>query len=253
MHSQLCPSKGTARQSLAWSRARISGQHRVHWLRCSATKGLSDGTIDGTVSALRDIIQLTRPEAAQHDFVDANFPVDTEGRTLHIGTKKGEMANRILSVGSMDRALLIADLLKPPRQGHELFQHLSSRGFLTITGLYNNIPISIVTTMMGMPNMDFVVRESRAVVDGQMAIVRLGTCGALRPPATLGTLLVASQGAVCLSWCRGAAAAATAAASADSNAYALPVVVSGGTLMLGPSRMAALATSYQHLCLLTLC
>lgn len=70
--------------------------------------------------------------------------------------------------------------------------------FCTCAGLYNNIPISIVTTMMGMPNMDFVVRESRAVVDGQMAIVRLGTCGALRPPATLGTLLVASQGAVCL-------------------------------------------------------
>jgi uridine phosphorylase len=51
---------------------------------------------------------------------------------------------------------------------------------------------------MGMPNMDFVVRESRAVIDGPMAIVRLGTCGALRLPAQLGDLLVASRGAICI-------------------------------------------------------
>lgn len=30
---------------------------------------------------------------------------------------------------------------------------------------------------MGAPNMDFVVREARHVVDGPMAFVRLGTCG----------------------------------------------------------------------------
>jgi uridine phosphorylase len=58
--------------------------------------------------------------------------------------------------------------------------------------------VSIITTLMGMPNMDFVVREARAVVDGQMAIIRLGTCGALRPPATLGSFMVASPGAVCV-------------------------------------------------------
>jgi hypothetical protein len=41
------------------------------------------------------------------------------------------MAQRILSVGSMDRALLVADLLDADK---EVFQHLSGRGFLTITG-----------------------------------------------------------------------------------------------------------------------
>lgn len=58
--------------------------------------------------------------------------------------------------------------------------------------------MSVVTTLMGMANMDFVVRECRSAADGQMAIVRLGTCGALRPPARLGDLLVASAGAVCI-------------------------------------------------------
>lgn len=54
-----------------------------------------------------------------------------------IHTQHGEVANRILSVGSMDRALLIADNLQGP-EGQK-FQHLSGRGFLTITGLCANI------------------------------------------------------------------------------------------------------------------
>lgn len=48
--------------------------------------------------------------------------------------QRGELANRILSVGSMDRALLIADNLEGPEG--EKFQHLSGRGFLTITGVW---------------------------------------------------------------------------------------------------------------------
>eukprot|EP00879_Flechtneria_rotunda_P020628 GHRR01021707.1.p1 GENE.GHRR01021707.1~~GHRR01021707.1.p1 ORF type:complete len:312 (+),score=96.98 GHRR01021707.1:257-1192(+) len=154
-------------------------------------------TLDTTVKQLKSIID---PQAYNKvsDFTDANFPVDLEGRTLHLGCKRGEVANRILSVGSMDRALTIADQLDGPEPGAPVFQHLSGRGFLTITGLYAGTPVSIITTLMGMPNMDFVVREARAVVDGQMAVVRLGTCGALRPPAVLGSLIIASKGAICI-------------------------------------------------------
>jgi hypothetical protein len=65
-------------------------------------------------------------------------------------------------------------------------------------GRYQGVPVSVVTTLMGMANMDFVVRECRAVIDGQMAVVRLGTCGALQPPAGLGKMLIASEGAVCV-------------------------------------------------------
>ncbi len=52
--------------------------------------------------------------------------------------------------------------------------------------------------MMGMANMDFVIRECQAVVNGPLAIIRLGTCGALQPPAHLGCFLVASEGSVCV-------------------------------------------------------
>ena len=40
------------------------------------------------------------------------------------------------------------------------------------TGRKLGVPISIISTGMGTPMMDFVVRESRAIVDGHMAITR---------------------------------------------------------------------------------
>ena len=45
--------------------------------------------------------------------------------------------------------------------------------------------------------MDFVVRECRAVTDGELAFVRVGTCGAIQaPPGKLGSVVVASKGSV---------------------------------------------------------
>eukprot|EP00798_Chlamydomonas_sp_ICE-L_P032560 gene32561-17225_t len=69
---------------------------------------------------------------------------------------------------------------------------------LRTSGNFNNVPISIISTHMGMPNMDFVVRESRAVIDGPMAILRLGTCGVIQPPASLGNLVLATHGSTAI-------------------------------------------------------
>lgn len=75
---------------------------------------------------------VLRPQKS--NISDANFPVDAEGRTYHLGTKRGEVANRILSVGSEKRALMLAEYLEPVAPGRGLFMLESSRGFLTITG-----------------------------------------------------------------------------------------------------------------------
>ena len=86
----------------------------------------------------------------------------------------------------------------PPRRPHT---HPRTRGG-GAAGRYLGVPLSIVVTHMGLANADFVVRECRAVVPHgrQMAVVRLGTCGALQAPARLGTLVVASPGAVLIRW-----------------------------------------------------
>ncbi|KAL4426404.1 hypothetical protein ABPG77_004698 [Micractinium sp. CCAP 211/92] len=150
---------------------------------------------DASASAAGSVADSTVLHPRKTDITDANFPVDADGRTYHLGTRRGEVANRILSVGSEKRALMLAEYLQPPAPGRGLFMLESSRGFLTITGRYMDVPVSIIVTHMGLANADFVVRESRAVVEGEMAFLRLGTCGALQPPARLGSLVVADPGA----------------------------------------------------------
>ena len=105
-------------------------------------------------------------------------------------------------MGSPSRALIIAEHLdKTPVP----FKLTSERGFMTITGRFKGVPISIVSTGMGFPNTDFFVREVRECLSGDMLVVRsvtsftlmsdtadeltlsLGSCGALIdiPPGSL--------------------------------------------------------------------
>ncbi|PPQ71215.1 hypothetical protein CVT24_009996 [Panaeolus cyanescens] len=107
---------------------------------------------------------------------DANFPRTADLRVYHVGVRPGEVANRVITVGSPSRANTIAALLD---ERPKPFVLSSERGFLTITGRYKGIPVSIVSIGMGTPNMDFFVREIRESVSGDMAIIRLGSCGAL--------------------------------------------------------------------------
>jgi len=108
------------------------------------------------------------------NFVD--FPRTVDQRVYHLGLRPGEVANRLITVGTPSRAECVfkfLDLQPKP------FVLSSERGFLTITGRYKGVPVSIVSIGMGDPNMDFFVREVRECLSGDMCIIRLGSCGAL--------------------------------------------------------------------------
>ncbi|KAJ9074202.1 hypothetical protein DSO57_1006273 [Entomophthora muscae] len=126
----------------------------------------------------------------------ANFPVDEQGRVHHVGVKPGEVANRIITVGESNRAWKIAENLDGNKE--DLIVVTSTRGFTTITGKFNSVPISIISIGMGTSMMDFFVREVRAVVEGPMYIVRFGSCGSLRGDASVGALALASEAVGCI-------------------------------------------------------
>jgi len=121
------------------------------------------------------------------DVSDANFPRDPEGRVYHLGVKTGEVANRILSVGDLGRAKLIVEMLDDPAN----VLIVSNRGFTVFTGSFNKVPITIIATGMGVAMMDFLVRETRAVIEGPMVVLRFGTCGALQQSIPIGSIVVA--------------------------------------------------------------
>lgn len=115
-------------------------------------------------------------EAMKDTLTDANFPRTTDLRVYHLGLRPGEVANRLITVGSPSRAHTVASYLDVTPKP---FQLSSERGFLTITGRYKRVPVSIVSIGMGAPNMDFFVREVRECLVGDMLVIRLGSCGGL--------------------------------------------------------------------------
>jgi len=123
---------------------------------------------------------------------DVNVPKDQDGRMYHIGVKKGEVANRILTVGDPARALRYSLLLD-----EICFQVESNRGFNTYTGLKDNVPITIMSIGMGLPMMDFMVREAIQVVEGNMCIIRVGTCGTPNSEIPVGTVVIARDSTCC--------------------------------------------------------
>ncbi|KAG6873055.1 hypothetical protein C0995_003535 [Termitomyces sp. Mi166 len=112
----------------------------------------------------------------RNTLTDANFPRTADERVYHLGLRPGEVANRIVTVGSPSRAQAIAAFFDKEL---EPFVLSSERGFLTITGTFKNVPVYVISIGMGSPNMDFFIREARECLSGDMVVVRLGSCGAL--------------------------------------------------------------------------
>ncbi|GKT27768.1 hypothetical protein ADUPG1_000168 [Aduncisulcus paluster] len=121
---------------------------------------------------------------------DANFPKDEFGHVYHLGIGPGDVANRIIMVGDTHRAKLLADSI----EGYEIYSdYTPPRLFRIITGTYKGIKLSIVGTLMGIANMDFCVREIRAVTKGPLYLIRLGTCGTPSDEVSLGDVVLADK------------------------------------------------------------
>lgn len=119
-------------------------------------------------------------------------------------------ATNVITVGSEGRAEILASLLdkggrdpssdedgdnRASRHKHPgISWQRSRRGFVSYTGSYEGVPVSILMINMGYPNMDFFVRELREITSGPLRIIRLGSCAGLRPNIPVGTLCVATEG-----------------------------------------------------------
>ena len=94
------------------------------------------------------------------------IPYLDSGLTIHLNIKKGDgmeiemliivVANRIVTVGDSKRAWKISRFFDNPDTTINVF---STRIFKTYTGTFKGVPITVVTTGMGVPMIDFVIRE----------------------------------------------------------------------------------------------
>ena len=115
---------------------------------------------------------------------------DADGRIQPLNCKKGEIANRIISVGDPNRAKKLS--LAFDKDTPVLIRQ-SPMIFCTYTGKYKGVPISIVATGMGFAMAELMIVQARAVIDGPMTVVRFGTCGSLHADVPIGCFAVADK------------------------------------------------------------
>jgi uridine phosphorylase len=106
-------------------------------------------------------------------------------RQYHIGLGPGELAEYILLPGDPDRTARIAarlDSIELERRNRE---------FVTVTGSYRGLRISVISTGIGTDNVEIVVAEVLAITE-RPTFIRVGSCGSLQPEIELGDLVITS-------------------------------------------------------------
>jgi uridine phosphorylase len=119
---------------------------------------------------------------------DRRVALPETDRQYHIDLAPGELADLILLPGDPARIERIAGMLDTVevRRDH--------REFASVTGSRDGTRISAVSTGIGTDNVEITLAEILALVP-QPTLIRIGSCGVLRPDIALGDLVI-TTGAV---------------------------------------------------------
>lgn len=121
-------------------------------------------------------------------FKSAEQVQTSSGKQYHIGLEPGDLAHFVLLSGETGRAERAAKFLTQAKAP------IKNREYVTITGLYEGIPVSIMATGMGPDNTEMAVVEMSQIVKSA-TLIRIGSCGALQKEMKVGELAI-STGAV---------------------------------------------------------
>lgn len=108
--------------------------------------------------------------------------------SIHIGAKKGEIADTILLPGDPLRAKFIAE-----NYFENVVQYNKVRGMYGFTGTYKGKRISVQGTGMGVPSISIYVNELIQEYDVK-TLIRVGTCGSMQDDVHIRDVILA-QGA----------------------------------------------------------
>jgi uridine phosphorylase len=106
-------------------------------------------------------------------------------KQYHIALKRGEIAHNVLLCGDYVRAEKISkffDRIKLRKQNRE---------FVTYTGTYKKIPVSVMATGIGPANIEIALIELSQIAKN-LTVIRVGSCGGLQKYTSLGDLIISS-------------------------------------------------------------
>jgi len=128
----------------------------------------------------------------------SEMPLQPNGSVFHLDLQPDEIADTIILVGDPNRVPIVSakfDFIEVKKQNRELATH---------TGTYKSKRISVLSTGMGIGNLDIIINELDALVNidlqkrtpkethKSLNLIRLGTCGGLQPNIDVNTCIASS-------------------------------------------------------------
>jgi uridine phosphorylase len=122
------------------------------------------------------------------------------GKVLHLGLAKGQLAENVFLVGDPARALRVA------KRFDDIRCEVRNREYVTITGSYGGLPVSVIGTGIGVDNVEIAMVEAYAVqafdfdscerdaAAKALKFIRIGTSAGCQDDIEPGTLAVSSYG-----------------------------------------------------------
>lgn len=128
-------------------------------------------------------------------FAPSELLINEDGSVFHLHIKPEQLADKIILVGDPGRVSMIASYFD------NIECENTNREFHSITGIYHNKRISVISTGIGCDNIDIVLNEIDALANidfstrtvktqlRSLDIVRIGTCGGLQPNTPTGSFI----------------------------------------------------------------
>ena len=129
---------------------------------------------------------------------DKSEIVIIDERLYHLGIKKGDLAQNIFIVGDPARAIRVS------KEFDTVDREISNREYLTFTGTYKGIPVSVIGTGIGTDNVEIALVEAfiehefnfesktRNTNCEPMTLIRLGTSGGVQSDINPGSQAIGS-------------------------------------------------------------
>jgi uridine phosphorylase len=126
---------------------------------------------------------------------ESELIINGDGSAFHIHLRPEELADNVILFGDPGRVDMAAEFLEDKE-----FRH-ASREFVSVTGKYNGVRITLLSTGIGTDNIDIVMTELDALANVDfntrevkpehrtLSILRIGTCGAIQPDIPLGSYI----------------------------------------------------------------
>lgn len=133
---------------------------------------------------------MKKHTSPQGTLKSAEVVADEHGRFYHTATAPGEVADYVLLCGDPGRAERAAAKLERVRVDNRY------REFVTITGPYRGIEVTVCATGIGCDNTEIAMVELSQCMPGlRPTFVRIGTSGSLQSTIEIGDMVI-TQGAV---------------------------------------------------------